>query len=107
MSQNNISFNLQGKHNRSECEKERQSVFDSFPIIQGERKPPLGAFIPQCNEDGSYKKVQCHGSTGHCWCVDESGTKQKETEVRFKQPDCEKGIDMLINYVRQLLTTFR
>ena len=33
----------------------------------------LGAFIPECKEDGSYKEKQCHGSTGHCWCVDQSG----------------------------------
>ena len=33
----------------------------------------LGAFVPECKEDGSYKEKQCHGSTGHCWCVDQSG----------------------------------
>ena len=107
MSQNKISFNLQGEHNRSECEKERQSVLDSFPLIEGKKRPLLGAFIPQCNEDGSYKKVQCHGSTGYCWCVDESGTKRKGTEVRFRQPDCEKGTIMLAKYGYQFLTIIR
>ena len=80
------------KKDKSECEKERQSVFESFPIIHGKRRPLLGAFMPQCNEDGTYKEVQCHGSTGYCWCVDEDGTKRQETEVRFKQPTCKKGL---------------
>jgi hypothetical protein len=47
----------------------------------------LGAFIPKCESDGSYAKVQCHGSTGHCWCVDESGKERSGTRVRGT-PDC-------------------
>ena len=29
----------------------------------------LGAFTPKCQSDGSFEQKQCHGSTGHCWCV--------------------------------------
>ena len=82
---------MKGKRNISECEMERQSVYDSFPVIDGKKRPLLGAFIPQCNEDGSYKEVQCHGSTGYCWCVDDSGRKREETQVRSKKPKCGKG----------------
>ena len=64
-------------------------------MIDGKKRPLLGAFIPQCHEDGAYKEVQCHGSTGYCWCVDESGKKREETQVRFKQPKCGKGIRLL------------
>ena len=32
----------------------------------------LGAFVPKCKSDGTYEEKQCHGSTGHCWCVDSS-----------------------------------
>jgi syndecan 2 len=28
---------------------------------------------PRCTLDGEYEKKQCHGSTGHCWCVDKEG----------------------------------
>ena len=82
-------FTLLGSE--SECEKERQRIFDSFPVIDGEKQPLDGAFIPQCNKDGKYKQVQCHGSTGYCWCVHDNGKKRKETEVRFKQPNCTTG----------------
>lgn len=30
----------------------------------------IGAFQPSCEEDGSFSEMQCHGSTGYCWCVD-------------------------------------
>lgn len=33
-------------------------------------KGAIGAFIPQCHEDGKFKKQQCWGSIGKCWCVD-------------------------------------
>ena len=37
------------------------------------RQPSVGAYIPQCTPDGEYIPRQCHGSTGHCWCVNEDG----------------------------------
>jgi len=40
------------------CEKER----DSGVVMPGK-------FLPQCTEFGYYNAKQCHGSTGHCWCV--------------------------------------
>ena len=61
---------------------------ESFPVIGGKRRPLIGAFMPECETDGSFKEVQCHGSTGYCWCVDKEGNKREETEIRFKKPDC-------------------
>ena len=42
------------------------------PAIRGSASSPglLGAFVPQCEADGSFSQIQCHGSTGYCWCVD-------------------------------------
>ncbi|RWS19263.1 hypothetical protein B4U80_02664, partial [Leptotrombidium deliense] len=39
-------------------------------LAQHEARNPsrFGAFEPKCEDDGSYKKLQCHGSTGACWC---------------------------------------
>lgn len=71
-----------GSRPKSKCEVERDSVSQFL----------IGAFIPKCEKDGSYSKIQCHGSTGSCWCVDEQGRKLEETETRFSEPDCDKGI---------------
>merc|ERR1712233_236777 len=40
------------------------------------RRRRYGCFIVQCNRDGSFKPMQCHGSTGYCWCVDTKGTRK-------------------------------
>nr|AFP57557.1 hypothetical protein [Latrodectus hesperus] len=35
----------------------------------------IGNYKPQCEQDGSYSRTQCHGGMGYCWCVDEHGQK--------------------------------
>ncbi|KAL5463602.1 hypothetical protein EMCRGX_G032515 [Ephydatia muelleri] len=48
----------------------------------------IGAYLPSCEADGSFTPVQCHGSTGYCWCVDPvSGVPQSDM-VRFQKPQC-------------------
>ena len=54
--------------------------------------PPMpGAYIPQCEPDGTYSPTQCNGSTGYCWCVDECGEMIPGTSGPSWQsmPDCE------------------
>merc|ERR1719309_956507 len=46
----------------------------------------MGLFIPNCDEHCNYEAKQCHGSTGHCWCVDQQtgaelfGTRRGPTQ---------------------------
>ena len=47
----------------------------------------VGRFVPTCREDGFYAPVQCHGSTGFCWCVTKDGKKIPNTDVRGR-PNC-------------------
>lgn len=53
----------------------------------GYRPPRVGAFIPQCKENGEFEEKQCWGSTGYCWCVDKIGQEIPGTKVRG-DPKC-------------------
>ncbi|XP_040825948.1 nidogen-2 [Ochotona curzoniae] len=35
--------------------------------------PGARLHIPQCSEQGDFLPLQCHGSTGFCWCVNSDG----------------------------------
>ncbi|KAB5562577.1 hypothetical protein PHYPO_G00019510 [Pangasianodon hypophthalmus] len=61
---------------KTQCEQHRDSMHG-----RGDGLPVLGAFIPQCDEEGRYKSLQCHGSTGHCWCVDSRGQERAGTRT--------------------------
>ncbi|XP_076848526.1 nidogen-2 isoform X2 [Brachyhypopomus gauderio] len=64
------------EHPRTQCEQHRDSLRtgeDGLPLV--------GAFIPQCDEEGHYRPLQCHGSTGHCWCVDSRGQERAGTRT--------------------------
>lgn len=52
---------------------------------------PLHAvmYIPSCDEDGYYRKVQCDQSQGECWCVDQHGGEMAGTRIHGN-PDCGK-----------------
>ena len=46
----------------------------------------IGVFVPRCNEENGelYKTLQCHGSTGFCWCVqEEDGAKISDEPFRL------------------------
>uniref|UniRef100_F1RIW2 Testican-3 n=1 Tax=Sus scrofa TaxID=9823 RepID=F1RIW2_PIG len=52
------------------CQTELSSIQKRLGV-----KKLLGQYIPQCDEDGYYKPMQCHGSAGQCWCVDRYGNE--------------------------------
>ncbi|XP_050998501.1 nidogen-2 [Acomys russatus] len=37
--------------------------------------------IPQCDDQGNFVPLQCHGSTGFCWCVDPNGYEVPGTQT--------------------------
>ncbi|XP_052589432.1 nidogen-2 [Peromyscus californicus insignis] len=37
--------------------------------------------IPQCDDQGNFVPLQCHGSTGFCWCVDQNGQEVPGTQT--------------------------
>lgn len=57
---------------------------DGLTLCQRIHQNPLGSseqniYVPQCNLDGSFEEVQCHGSSNECWCVDEQGSELNGT----------------------------
>ncbi|XP_065644379.1 uncharacterized protein LOC100208971 isoform X5 [Hydra vulgaris] len=46
------------------------------------KKILVGTFVPQCDENGYYREIQVHGSTGNSWCVHKyEGTEIEGTRV--------------------------
>uniref|UniRef100_A0A4W6BRM7 Thyroglobulin type-1 domain-containing protein n=1 Tax=Lates calcarifer TaxID=8187 RepID=A0A4W6BRM7_LATCA len=68
------------------CEQHRDSTTspEGYPIV--------GAYVPQCDANGQYIPLQCHGSSGHCWCVDSRGQERAGTRTSPGAPpiDCDK-----------------
>ncbi|XP_077995936.1 SPARC-related modular calcium-binding protein 1-like isoform X3 [Glandiceps talaboti] len=65
----------------SRCEAERRHNQDDAKVSKG-------LFIPDCNDDGSYRQVQCHTGTGYCWCVTNQGKPIPGSSVQNKEPNC-------------------
>lgn len=47
----------------------------------------IGTFVPRCERDGSFSQIQCHSSTGFCWCVDTATGRPQSDGVRGR-PNC-------------------
>ncbi|XP_032883213.1 nidogen-2 isoform X27 [Amblyraja radiata] len=74
------------EHPTTACEQQRQRL----QAIMSLRGPLVGLHIPQCDEEGNFRLMQCHSSTGHCWCVHENGQEVQgtRTEPGTGQPRC-------------------
>ncbi|XP_069091070.1 SPARC-related modular calcium-binding protein 2 isoform X3 [Pleurodeles waltl] len=73
------------RNSASTCDQEHQTALE-------EAKQPKkdNVFIPECANGGLYKPVQCHPSTGYCWCVlVDTGRPIPGTSTRYEQPKCE------------------
>ena len=59
-----------------------------------------GCFIPECTEDCSWEPIQCWGSTGYCWCVDENGIEIEGTSTPSWQgvPDCQDHVEECFDF---------
>lgn len=44
-------------------------------------------YIPSCDEDGFYRRLQCDKSRGECWCVDQHGGELMGSRIHGN-PDC-------------------
>ncbi|XP_078697735.1 basement membrane-specific heparan sulfate proteoglycan core protein-like isoform X8 [Branchiostoma floridae x Branchiostoma belcheri] len=70
-------------HCRDESDESRCGEMTKCQTLVETTEPIPGAYIPQCEEDGSFKTTQCHGSTGYCYCAHPTdGTLYEETGRR-------------------------
>ena len=61
---------------RSKCDKDREAAAGKNyrAIKEGTEQAP--EYVPQCNTDGSYKRIQLNGPKGYAFCVDEQTGKE-------------------------------
>ena len=79
--------------NLTKCEQQLQDAYKRAKVIDGARVFPPGMFVPECNKkDGSFSPMQCHGSTGSCFCVNENGSEVPHTRVRYRKPECKRSM---------------
>uniref|UniRef100_A0A8C5NK91 Nidogen 2 n=1 Tax=Junco hyemalis TaxID=40217 RepID=A0A8C5NK91_JUNHY len=52
----------------SMCERWRQSLLEHYG-----GSPRGDQYVPQCEPSGDFAPLQCHGDSGYCWCVEQSG----------------------------------
>ncbi|XP_060781957.1 testican-2 isoform X2 [Neoarius graeffei] len=57
--------------------------------IQEGAKKKSGMYIPSCDEDGYYRKLQCDQSKGECWCVDQHGEELMGSRIHGNT-DCDE-----------------
>ncbi|XP_042192674.1 testican-2 [Callorhinchus milii] len=63
---------------------------ERIQLQEAARKVP-GTYIPSCDEDGYYRKLQCDPYSSECWCVDQHGSEVTGTRTRGN-PDCDDVI---------------
>ncbi|XP_066551070.1 SPARC-related modular calcium-binding protein 1 isoform X2 [Amia ocellicauda] len=69
------------------CDQERQTALEEAGMNTRE-----AAFIPECDPGGLFKPVQCHQSTGYCWCVlVDTGRPIPGTSTRYQTPECDSA----------------
>uniref|UniRef100_A0A2R8N3F8 SPARC related modular calcium binding 1 n=1 Tax=Callithrix jacchus TaxID=9483 RepID=A0A2R8N3F8_CALJA len=77
--------NIRNSEKVHSCDQERQSALE-----EARQNPREGIVIPECAPGGLYKPVQCHQSTGYCWCVlVDTGRPLPGTSTRYVMPSCE------------------
>nr|UZF13189.1 saxiphilin [Allobates femoralis] len=75
------------------CIKERNKVLSTA-------EPLRGAFLPECDEKGYFSPMQCHSSTGHCWCTTKDGEEIEGTRTGPGQsrPTCDIPAPGTVHY---------
>uniref|UniRef100_A0A8C1N0X7 Nidogen 1a n=1 Tax=Cyprinus carpio TaxID=7962 RepID=A0A8C1N0X7_CYPCA len=80
-------FHCSPERAKTRCQLHRERVLGSRP--RGPRPVP-GQYVPTCDAQGEYDPIQCHASSGQCWCVDRDGLEISGTRTGpGRSPVCE------------------
>ncbi|XP_016366836.1 testican-2 isoform X2 [Sinocyclocheilus rhinocerous] len=63
---------------------------ERIQVQEGAKKNP-DTYIPSCDEDGFYRRLQCDKSRGECWCVDQHGGELMGSRIHGN-PDCDEVV---------------
>ncbi|XP_074079062.1 nidogen-1 [Macrotis lagotis] len=64
-----------GEVEKTRCQRQREHILGSVGATDSQWPRPVGQFVPECDEHGHYVPMQCHHSSGYCWCVDRDGNE--------------------------------
>ncbi|XP_063054021.1 nidogen-1-like [Engraulis encrasicolus] len=79
---------------KTACEQHRERALAASANTGGyfffrPRPAAVGQFVPTCDPYGAYEPMQCHSSTGQCWCVDREGQEIVGTRTGpSNKPSC-------------------
>uniref|UniRef100_A0A3Q4MWI3 SPARC related modular calcium binding 2 n=1 Tax=Neolamprologus brichardi TaxID=32507 RepID=A0A3Q4MWI3_NEOBR len=68
----------------SSCDQEKLSAQEEARQHKND-----AVFVPDCAQGGLYKPVQCHPSTGYCWCVLVDTGRPIPGTSTYEQPKCD------------------
>jgi len=77
-------------HHHPSCVVHAELSSCESALLHVQQQNLVGSYMPQCEKNGQYSPKQCHGSTGHCWCVDSEGHEIEGTRAGpgKPQPKC-------------------
>uniref|UniRef100_A0A915JVS5 Uncharacterized protein n=1 Tax=Romanomermis culicivorax TaxID=13658 RepID=A0A915JVS5_ROMCU len=77
------------EQHRGPCSKELKCLYTrSHQLLMKRFTNNSDLFVPECGLNGSFSIVQCHNSTGYCWCSKEDGTPVPGSAMMNKKPNC-------------------
>ena len=66
-----------------------------------EKISSAGLFVPECDKDGNFKRIQCWRMIGVCWCVGIQDGKEvtgsRTNVLSGKKPDCFRSTELVCN----------
>lgn len=88
---------------KTACEQHKETAQAVTSSNVFRPRPSVGQYIPTCDHRGNYEPMQCHASTGQCWCVYPDGQEIAGTRTGpGSRPPCKHRLKKKKNTNRAL-----